>query len=165
MAINYLSLLLALFLTACIPLQSSKSTHTSPEIHVKTDLITLENRINLPQKVSSVQWIVLPRGIASRYVPGPTDTILYAVLKSKNDDWSSLPEAKPLLTSEKVVNVPVNVAEKLFSPDILKDFHQVDGYLQITGKQYEPSFFNKSSYRGVYAILVRDRLLVCLQSM
>lgn len=163
--INYLSLLLALFLTACIPLQSSKSTMTSPEIHVKTDLLTLENRINLPQNVSSVQWIVLPKGISRSDIPSPTDTILYAVLKSENNDWSSLPEAKPLLTSQKIVKVPVQVAKKLFSPDILKDFHQADGYLQITGKQYEPSFFNKSSYWGLYAILVHDSLLVCLQSM
>jgi hypothetical protein len=148
-----------------MPIQSSRSARESPKIYVKTNRLALENRINLPQNVSSVQWIVLPRGIASREVPGPTDTILYAVLKSKNDDWSSLPEAKPLLTSEKVVKIPVNVAKQLFSPDILKDFHQVDGYLQITGKQYEPSFFNKSSYRGLYAILVRDNLLVCLQSM
>lgn len=163
--INYLSLLLALFVTACMPLQSSKSAMKSPEIHVKTDLPTLENRINLPQNVSSVQWIVLARGISSRDLPGPTDTILYAVLKSQNNDWSSLPEAKPLLTSQKIVKVPVQVADKLFSPNVLKDFHQADGYLQITGKQYDPSFFNKSSYRGLYAILVHDNLLVCLQSM
>ena len=35
--------------------------------------------------------------------------------------------------------------------NILKDFHQADGYLQIMGKQYEPSFFYKSSYWGLYA--------------
>jgi hypothetical protein len=163
--INYLSLLLALLLTACIPIQYSKPARTSPEIYVKTDRLTLENRINLPQSASSVQWIVLPRGISSRDVPGPTDTILYAVLKSENNDWSSLPEAKPLLTSQKLVEVPVEVADKLFSPHILKEFHQADGYLQITGKQYDPSFFNKSSYRGLYAIVVHDNLLVCLQSM
>ncbi len=162
---NFLSLLLALFLVACTPLQSSKSTMTSPETHVQTDRTTLESRINLPQNVSNVQWIVLQRGVSSSDIPGPTDTILYAVLKSENNDWSSLPEAKPLLASQRIVKVPVQVAKKLFSPEILKDFHQADGYLQITGKRYEPSFFNKSSYWGLYAILVHGNLLVCLQSM
>jgi hypothetical protein len=50
------------------------------------------------------------------------------------------------------------------SPKIIKIFPQADGYLQITGKQYDPSFFNKSGYSGIYAILIQDNLLVCLQS-
>jgi hypothetical protein len=163
--IKYLILLLALFPTACMPIQSSKSTMPSSEIELKTDLLALENQINLPQNVSSVQWLVVPRGISSSDVPGPTDTILYAVLTSGNKAWPSLAEAKSLLSSQKIVKIPIKVAKKLLSPDILKDFNQVDGYLQITGKQYDPSFFNKNSYRGVYAIIVKDNLLVCLQSM
>ncbi|BCL38455.1 hypothetical protein [Nostoc sp. MS1] len=160
---NYLSLILVLLLTACIPLPSSKPAIKPTEIQVKTDLATLKNRINLPQHISSAQWIVLPVGIANNNVPGPTDTVLYAVLKSSSN-WSSLPQAKPSSTDQEIVRVPIPVAQKLFSPNVLKNFTQSDGYVRFTGKLYDSSFFDRSGYSGIYAILIGNSLLVCLQS-
>lgn len=160
---NLINLLLALFLIACTQSESLKSTNTPPSIHVKTDKVTLEKQINLPQNVNNVRWIVLQQGVSSS-VPSPTDTILYAVLTSKNNGWSSLPKLKPSSASKESVEVPVQIAKKLFSPEIIKDFHQVNGYVQITGEQYEPNLFDKYSYRGLYAILVHGNLLVCLQT-
>ncbi|OKH32712.1 hypothetical protein NIES2101_40500 [Calothrix sp. HK-06] len=160
---NLINLLLTLFLIACTSLKPLKSTNTSPSIHVQTDQVTLEKQINLPQNINNVRWIVLQQGVSSS-VPGPTDTILYAVLTPKNNDWSSLAKLKSSSASQESVEVPVQIAKKLFSPKILKQLHQANDYVQITGEQYEPNFFNKYSYRGVYAILVHNNLLVCLQT-
>jgi hypothetical protein len=160
----FLGLLLTLFLVSCTPSQSSQPVMTSPENSVQTDLALLANRIRLPENVSHAQWITLQRGLSTSDVPAPTDITIYAVLKSKNGDWSSLPDSKSLLPSQRIIKVPVQIADKLFLPEMLKSFQKGEGYLQITGKQFDPNFFNQGSYQGVYAILVQDDLLVCLQS-
>jgi hypothetical protein len=86
--------LLSLLFFACSrPEPEGRETPTAPVVH--TDIATVERFVSLPG-VTAVRWMETPAGApGSRWVPGPTDSVLTAYVELAPDAWPLLERFRP----------------------------------------------------------------------
>lgn len=80
-------------LLSCLSACSGEATKRTPvtPLTARTDRNRLAQRyLNLPPQVTTVRWLVVPMGTPDSFVPGPTDSMLYAFFQLDDAGWEAL---------------------------------------------------------------------------
>ncbi|OBQ24581.1 MAG: hypothetical protein AN488_00015 [Anabaena sp. WA113] len=130
----------------------------------KTDISLLSQYITIPEGVKAVAWVVVPLGNAESIVPGLTDTVIYAFVNFKNNNWSSIKELSVTNLNTSITELPEKIAQKIIPTRELKKLARKKDNIRVEGTRYNPTYFNKGVYRGIYAVQIGDGLLISLQT-
>ena len=143
---------LALFFAAFIVIAAAcrSSVPTQPGVVVRNDVEGLMQMINLPARPQSVLWVVSPRGDKnSRLVPGPSDSVLEAVITFSPEDLQTIwATAEAHVQAEGMIWDETDFED--WYPDSLKRSFVYDsgtGKYKFSGPVYDAaSIFGKSPY-------------------
>jgi hypothetical protein len=156
--------LIGLLITACGIDKPTFTKINSPVITLQTDINLLSQYITIPEGVKAVDWVVVPLGNAESVVPGPTDTVIYAFVTFKNNNWSSIKGLSVTNLNSSIAELPEKIAEKIIPATELKKLVRNQDKIRVEGTRYNSNYFNKGAYRGIYAVQIGDGLLICLQT-
>ena len=156
--------LISLLITACGIDKPTFTKINSPVITLQTDISLLSQYITIPEGVKAVAWVVVPLGNAESIVPGLTDTVIYAFVNFKNNNWSSIKELSVTNLNTSITELPEKIAQKIIPTRELKKLARKKDNIRVEGTRYNPTYFNKGVYRGIYAVQIGDGLLISLQT-
>lgn len=156
--------LIGLLITACGIDKPAFTKINSPVITLQTDISLLSQYITIPEGVKAVDWVVVPLGNTQTVVPGPTDTVIYAFVTFKNNNWSSVKGLSVTNLNTSITELPEKIAQKIIPTTELKKLARKEDKIRVEGTHYNPTYFNKGAYRGIYAVQIGDGLLICLQT-
>jgi len=126
----------------------AKEPTRSMEAH--TDLQRLRRYFDAPAAAQSARWIVLPRGMPS-VAPGPTDTVLWALVALPESAWAELGALGP-------------VESRALPPDVARALLPAGAPPSVSGPSYDISSRVLNPYEGDRAIRLHDALLLELTS-
>lgn len=117
---------------------------TAKNIEVKTDIETLEKKINLPVRPLEAKWAEEIFDNSKGLVPGPSDYRLTVLLKYDRKSANELTEK----LSQKITDQSLgNTEVKSWFPDEVKTQAQTnDGKTYLEGAKYSPEDFFRSPY-------------------
>lgn len=134
-------------------------TPTHP-IEIKHDLDAIKKKLGAGVPVVSARWYEMARGKADR-VPGPTDTIVYALLTFDKTGWQELDKFSLRRTG--TVELPADIAQQLLPPTVHTIASDSSGVV-IQGQLYDASSFGNIWYDAGKALQLGDALFLSLSS-
>lgn len=119
---------------------------TAENVEVKTDIESLEKRINLPLRPQEVKWTAETFDNSKGAVPGPSDYRLTALLKYDEKSAAQLVRNLEAEAAEKSLG---KADIKSWFPDEVKnEAKTVSGKTHLEGVKYLPDGFLRSPYRN-----------------
>ncbi len=121
----------------------------------REDIDELRNRIGVPAAFKSARWIVVARGVADSFIPGPTDTVLSAWLPIGDEGWSTIDEdlGEP--------GAPATIAAPDASFEVLPEPLRAS---RVRGPSYSIEPFKGFRYQSGRAIRLAGGVLVAMYS-
>lgn len=149
---------------ALVPGCKERSGHmhvaSTPELKVREDVAGFAAKLKLPVPVTQVRWCETLR-VGPSGAPGPTDTVVYALLVLDGAGWQVLEPSK--LNRTGTSRLPGDIARKLLPAGLaLPVTGSADASVQ--GEAYDLKRFTPPRYLAGPALRVDGRLFVILTS-